>query len=190
MTGNGAPSNPLYKASTPSSATSRLFADGLRNPWAMSQVPGNNPRVAIWDVGGDYREMLKVLGKNEFGGWPCREGTKSHNPGLCTAAQNASISKRLFDYTHTNGESCIIGGTFIPSSFRPSLRNRMLYSDYGSGRFWTGTISTAGYPVDRKDFGRLYGVIRVVRGPSGRLWAISFGQAGIWELWDSTPGAK
>ena len=185
-TGFGVPSNPFFSKFKPTSNSSKVFLTGLRNPWGIAQLPGANPKVAVWDVGGDYRESLKILSKTEFGGWPCREGKMAHLPGLCSSAQNASMTTHLIDYPHSEGNACIIGGVFVPLTFRSALAGRIVWSDYGSGLFWAAKLVN-GVPTDKVLLGESPGAVRMVLGPLGKIWVMNYGDSAIWELMDSTP---
>lgn len=187
-TGRGVVGNPFFDAKNPNSVASRIYLTGVRNPWSHMQVPGQQ-RVAIWDVGADRRESLKILGKGEWGGWPCYEGNLRHSyiaNQYCPASLVNQRSKRTVDYGHTGGNACIVGGVFLPSTWRSGLRNKLLYMDYGSGYIWTTSINSNGYTVGKAVLGRLPGNVRVVKGTRGRVWFLNFGDSGIWEVWDGT----
>lgn len=87
-TGAGIPSNPFYDAANPSSAKSRIWAYGLRNPYRMILRPntgshsiedGDPGVLYLGDVGGANWEELDVVteGGQNFG-WPIVEGLIPH----------------------------------------------------------------------------------------------------------------
>lgn len=83
-TGEGYPSNPYYDSNDPTSARSRVWAMGFRQPFRMTQVKGSgstdpsdgNPgHLYVGDVGGNQWEEVNFI--NEPGmnlGWPLFEG--------------------------------------------------------------------------------------------------------------------
>lgn len=84
MTGDGYPSNPFYDPNDPTSAASRVWTLGLRQPFRMTLKPGSgssdpgdgNPGLLyVGDVGGNQWEEVNLI--NEPGmnfGWPLYEG--------------------------------------------------------------------------------------------------------------------
>ncbi|HXK23392.1 MAG TPA: LamG-like jellyroll fold domain-containing protein [Myxococcota bacterium] len=84
FTGNGIPSNPWYDPAAPSSARSRVFALGLRNPYRFTLRPNtgsHNPAEGdpgtfyIGDVGWNNAESLHILSRpGQNFGWPAFEG--------------------------------------------------------------------------------------------------------------------
>ncbi|NOT33502.1 MAG: PKD domain-containing protein [Candidatus Eisenbacteria bacterium] len=88
-TGRGLPSNPFYQAGSPSSAQSRVWAYGLRNPFRFAMRPGTGssnpgvgqPGVAFIDDAGWFtweETNVAVTGGLNFG-WPCYEGFNPQN---------------------------------------------------------------------------------------------------------------
>ncbi|KAI9024796.1 hypothetical protein DFJ74DRAFT_767339 [Hyaloraphidium curvatum] len=189
-TGAGVPANPFYSARGPNSPASRIFLMGVRNPWGIAPLPAFPARVAVFDPGDTRRESIRLLGKGEFGGWPCFEGTLPYLQGMCSPALLRARSTRTVDYPHRNEDSCIAGGVFVPASWRASLGGRMLFADYGSGVLRTAGISATGSAGPMTVFARgAYGVVRVSSGVLGRVWLMSFSASGIVELADTQPGA-
>jgi len=84
VTGDGYESNPFYDASAPSSAASRTWALGFRNPWRFNFRPGTgshlpsagNPGVmVVGDVGSaSWEEINVVTAPAQNFGWPIMEG--------------------------------------------------------------------------------------------------------------------
>ncbi|KAI9012214.1 hypothetical protein DFJ74DRAFT_771620 [Hyaloraphidium curvatum] len=189
VTGAGLPGNMWFRPSSPLSNRARVHSWGFRNPWAVASHPTNPRLLAVFDPGWETRETLRIVGPGEHGGWPCFEGSLPHLAGRCNATVRAGIRRRWAEYPHVDGDNCMIGGAFFPSSFRASLRNRALFGDLASGRLRTVPVAADGRPGAMGIFARLYGVVRIVQGPRGRLWLIMYGQGAIVEVWDTTPAA-
>lgn len=95
-TGDGLPSNPFFDAANPRSAQSRVWAQGLRNPYRMGIQPntgstnmadGNPGTLLIGDVGWGVWEDLHVVRQGgENCGWPMFEGLEAQS-GYMSAAQ-------------------------------------------------------------------------------------------------------
>ncbi len=84
VTGNGVSSNPFYNAATPRSASSRVWALGLRNPFRFCIRPNTgstNPatgdigEIYLGDVGMNTYEELHIIKEPAANcGWPLFEG--------------------------------------------------------------------------------------------------------------------
>lgn len=105
-TGEGVPSNPWYDAAEPSSARSRAWALGLRNPFRMTLVPGSgshdpadaNPgTLYIGDVGWSTWEELSVCDAPGLNfGWPLYEGLEANWPYVNASPANPYAPNPLF----------------------------------------------------------------------------------------------
>ena len=83
-TGQGVPSNPFYSGIAPSSARSRVWALGMRNPFRMAirdetgshvEADGDPGVLYVGDVGwNDWEELHVIASAGENCGWPIFEG--------------------------------------------------------------------------------------------------------------------
>lgn len=106
VTGDGLSSNPHYNASAPRSASSRMWAMGLRNPFRMSFKHGSgstnpadgNPGVLfVVDVGWNTYEDLHVIDKPGLNaGWPLYEGPTKLNSYYNSGTTNPDEGNALF----------------------------------------------------------------------------------------------
>ncbi|HQV00655.1 MAG TPA: PKD domain-containing protein, partial [Bacteroidia bacterium] len=86
--GNGVPSNPFYDTTNPSSAQSKVWSMGLRNPFRIAIRPGSGSSSAadgkpgviyIGDVGWAEWEDLHIATKpGQNFGWPIYEGMETN----------------------------------------------------------------------------------------------------------------
>jgi len=124
-----------------------IWIYGVRNPWRFDFDPVTND-LYIADVGRLDWEEIDILpfasaaGKNL--GWRCLEGTMCTNyvpamgssaPG-CLSCGDPSYWPPAFEYDHSGGKCCIIGGEVYRGSDCPSLYGKYLYADFCSSRFW------------------------------------------------------
>ncbi len=86
--GEGLPTNPFYNSEEPSSAASRVWALGFRNPFRMTIKPGTGSgdlsnghpgQLFVSDVGeARWEELNLILDGGENFGWPIFEGPTKH----------------------------------------------------------------------------------------------------------------
>jgi len=120
-----------------------MWAVGLRNPFKFHlDVEEGSGVTEAWigDVGKDAREEFSILKKGENGGWSYYEGDIV-TPGLAFVPPQPSDTTPhkppLFTYPHSNGNNSATGGIFYRDSTLPTLTNRYICGDYGSGRIWS-----------------------------------------------------
>jgi glucose/arabinose dehydrogenase len=120
-----------------------MWAVGLRNPFKfhLDAEDGTGATEAwIGDVGKDAREEFSILKKGENGGWSYYEGDIV-TPGLAFVPPQPSGTTPhkapLFAYPHSNGNNSATGGVYYRDSALPTLTNRYICGDYGSGRIWS-----------------------------------------------------
>lgn len=105
-TGEGLSSNPFYESDNPSSASSRVWALGFRNPFRFILQPGTGGHfpeegdpgtLLIGDVGGSQWEevSLAASGGRNFG-WPLFEAYDKHWPDYDTELENLDAPNPLF----------------------------------------------------------------------------------------------
>ncbi|MEO5716452.1 MAG: cadherin domain-containing protein [Luteolibacter sp.] len=120
-----------------------MWAVGLRNPFKFHlDVEDGTGLTEAWigDVGKDSREEFSILKKGENGGWSYYEGDIV-TPGLAFVPpmpSGATPPKApLYAYPHSNGNNSATGGVFYRETALPTLTNRYICGDYGSGRIWS-----------------------------------------------------
>lgn len=105
-TGDGLPSNPFFDAENPRTASSRVWALGLRNPFRFIVKPnsgshfpedGNPGIIYLGDVGYDSWEELDVIDKGGLNlGWPLYEGFAESKEYVHKIIANPDASNPLF----------------------------------------------------------------------------------------------
>ncbi|MCW1923324.1 cadherin domain-containing protein [Luteolibacter arcticus] len=126
-----------------SKVRTEMWAVGLRNPFKFHlDVEDGTGATEAWigDVGKDAREEFSILKKGENGGWSYYEGDIV-TPGLAFVPPQPSGTTPhkppLFAYPHSNGNNSATGGIYYRDSALPTLTNRYICGDYGSGRIWS-----------------------------------------------------
>jgi glucose/arabinose dehydrogenase len=105
----GMPNNPFFNAAAPSSARSRVWASGLRNPFRFNLRPGTGSAthpgsIYVGDVGrNDYEELSVVRNGGENLGWPCYEGF-----GLNTSYSTIPMTSWGCDTLNTPGNPGVV----------------------------------------------------------------------------------
>jgi len=112
-----------------------FVALGLRNPHRMTLDPSSG-EAWIADVGQSAREEINLLSFGVNYQWPFREGDVSGPKSTPPAVIGTEVSP-LFDYAHSQGNNCIIGGFVYRANLFPSLQGKYLFADNGSKRVWT-----------------------------------------------------
>lgn len=119
-----------------------MWAVGLRNPFKFHlDVEDGTGETEAWigDVGRDTWEEFDVLKKGQNAGWSFYEGN-ALNPGVTHPTQPSGTTPHkppLFTYAHSQGNNSATGGIFYRDTALPSLTNRYVCGDYGSGRIWS-----------------------------------------------------
>jgi glucose/arabinose dehydrogenase len=124
---NGQPVNP-------SQVRTEFWATGLRNPFRMAFDPATG---ALWlaDVGLNSEEEVDVITKGSNYGWSFFEGTIP-GPDAAMTPSGVTFVFPIWEYDHSVGNNCIIGGLIYNGSKFPELDGEYLFGDYGSGRIW------------------------------------------------------
>jgi glucose/arabinose dehydrogenase len=120
------------------SATSEVWATGLRNPWRFS-FDRKTGDLWIGDVGQDLFEEINFVPSGQVSagglnfGWPIMEGAHCRGGGAC---DTASYDQPIFEYGHAGNGCSITGGHVYRGSAIPSLQGVYLYADFCSGHIW------------------------------------------------------
>lgn len=153
-TGHGVPTNPHWTGSGADNR-SRIWANGLRNPFRIAMRPGTGPgpgTIYVGDVGWNAYEEISVAHGGENFGWPCREGTvvqgsysaqnPAHsgcntietppNPGPLTAPISAwhHTNGNLSTPTGITGRSAVAGAFYEGTCYPPAYQGAFFYMDH------------------------------------------------------------
>ena len=171
--GSAPTDNPFYAStpdgSTPSPASQRTWALGLRNPYSFDINP-NTGKIFVNDVGSNqFEEINDATGGGKNFGWPLQEGPPQ--PGYdAPAYYYGSSSKPTSDST---GCSVLGGEFFTPAStnYPSKYGGKYFFMDYCGG--WIRYIDPANTPVNGsalfgESFG--YGLVNMTTGPDGNLY--------------------
>ena len=110
-----------------------FWALGLRSPHTMT-LDRPTGRILIGDVGHKTREEIDLLAKGANYEWPHREGTQG---GPLPADLLGSPTSPVLDYSHDEGDNCVIGGVIYRGKAHPQLLGKYLFGDNGSNRVWS-----------------------------------------------------
>ena len=135
---DGTPDSDGYPAAAGNPDGAKYYHIGFRNPWRMS-FDACTFDLYIGDVGQDAWEEVSVVAKADGPknfGWPFREGT--HDFGVSACAENTdTLVEPITDYSHGDGNNCVIGGYVYRGSTIPALRGTYFFGDNNTGRVWT-----------------------------------------------------
>jgi uncharacterized repeat protein (TIGR03806 family) len=110
------------------------YALGLRNPYRFSRDPVTG-LIWVGDVGQAAREEVNILQKGANYQWAYMEGTIA-GP-LATPTNIIGTPKPpLWEYDHSAGNGCVIGGFVYRGSNFPELTGKYIWPDNVSGRIW------------------------------------------------------
>ncbi|HZH03042.1 MAG TPA: PQQ-dependent sugar dehydrogenase [Myxococcaceae bacterium] len=147
-------------------ALEEFWAVGLRSPHRMSfdRVTG---KLWLGEVGQNAREEVEVIERGTNHQWVFREGT------LDIGQRPATVPGRekgpVFEYPHSDGNGCIIGGHVYRGARYPELTGNYIYADTLSGRIWA--LETEG-----PDTGRNLQLGKVPDARLGYAGVTSFGE--------------
>lgn len=110
-----------------------IYAYGLRNPWRFSF---DTTTGSLWcaDVGQDLWEEIDIIQNGNNYGWPCYEGLHPYNTSGCN---DSGYTSPIFNYDHSGGNCCIIGGFVYRGQNVPELYGKYIYADYCTRNFWS-----------------------------------------------------
>ena len=112
-----------------------FWALGLRSPHRTTFDPVTK-RIWLGDVGQDSYEEVDIIQKGGNYQWPYREGTHPGPKGMPSPLPGTD-QPPLYDYPHTQGNACVIGGyVYRGSFFATELTGKYIFGDNGSGRIW------------------------------------------------------
>ncbi len=150
--------NPYNNIAT---ALKEHYGKGVRNPWNITKdsVTGD---ILFFDAGsnmGDKWEEVNLLKPKGDYGWPYWEGpiSKTFETGIAAPVPVVHNSPTLINtpmgvftedvasYNHTNGNGNAMGdGDVYQGDQFPSLKGKLVYCDFTSGRVWAKAYKTPG----------------------------------------------
>ena len=132
-----------------------MWATGLRNPFKFDIDPVTND-VWVGDVGQDLWEEVTVLNKGDDAGWSYWEGSHlspvNHPPPNTTPAPTVHKLPE-YDYAHSTGNTCVIGGVYYRGTNYSSLQNKYVFGDHTSGHLWSLTRGASPMTATVADLG-------------------------------------
>ncbi len=115
------------------SVLEEFYALGFRNPHRMT-YDAVTDRIWLGDVGQSTREEVNVVEKGGNYQWSFMEGAVAGahaRPNPVIGADKPPV----FDYPHTNGYTCVIGGyVYRGTEFAAYLEGKYLFGDNGTAR--------------------------------------------------------
>ena len=110
-----------------------FYALGFRNPHRMTYDSITN-RIWLGDVGQSTKEEVSIVEKGGNYQWGFMEGTSTGahpRPNPVIGVDKPPV----FDYAHTNGYTCVIGGyVYRGTQFAAFLEGKYLFGDNGTAR--------------------------------------------------------
>ncbi|MEM6342352.1 MAG: PA14 domain-containing protein [Bacteroidota bacterium] len=124
-----------------------FYAIGLRNPARLSldHITGD---IFIGEVGQEGREEINILAAGANYEWPFREGSLI-GPKSPPAVHYGTDTGPAFEYAHSNGSNCVIGGIRYRGSALPNLAGQYVFADNGSSIIWSGIPSGNTIPASQ-----------------------------------------
>ena len=110
-----------------------IWAYGLRNPWRL-HWDFDHQRLFCADVGQHLWEEVNLIEKGGNYGWNLREGSHPF-PGNPDSNKTFDSIAPIFEYGHDHGTS-ISGGCIYLGAKEPSLKDKYLFGDWGTGKSW------------------------------------------------------
>ncbi|MDF5758238.1 LamG-like jellyroll fold domain-containing protein [Spongiactinospora sp. TRM90649] len=210
-TGTAATGNP--NAGSADANVARIVANGMRNPFRITNRPGTDE---IWygEVGwSTYEEIGRVVnptGSVQNFGWPCYEGPNRQggydnlNLTLCENlyAQGAGAhAAPYFAWNHNArvvpGEPCPSGGSsasgvafYEGGDYPDTYDGALFFSDYSRGCVWVMPRGANGLPATGSvaTFDSATPVVELETGPEGDLFAVDLNGGRILRyIYNNTP---
>lgn len=170
---------------TGSAAKARVWAYGLRNPFALAFDPAST-KMFISEVGQvTWEEINDATAGGKNFGWPSKEG-------FCTSACTG-FTDPVYTYPHPanwaniDGQGCaIVGGTFLnalTTNYPAQYRGKYFFMDYCNS--WINFIDPAN-PSQRSSFGTntVEGTFSsfILSGPDGNIYYFGHGSGSLYKV--------
>ncbi|MFI7639188.1 LamG-like jellyroll fold domain-containing protein [Nonomuraea sp. NPDC049400] len=210
-TGAAAAGNPNAGSSDPNAA--RIVANGLRNPFRITNRPGTQ-EIWLGEVGWNaFEEINRVAtptsGVSNFG-WPCYEGAARQggydnlNLTLCENlyAQGASAhAQPYYAWNHNSrpapNDPCPSGGSsssgvafYNGGAYPDAYDGALFFSDYSRQCVWVMTKGANGLPdpATIQNFDSGMPAVELEIGPGGDLFAVDYEHGTVVRyIYDNTP---
>lgn len=181
-TGLGYPDNPYYTGDG-NDIQSKIWANGLRNPFRMTVRPGSTPPGSLYisDVGwGSFEEVNVARGGENFG-WPCYEGPNASSGyqnamppnGGCdtidTPANPGPLTESIIAWHRTDGSQsipkgptgqCVSGAAFYTHGNYPAVYHGGYFvTDHTASWLRFAQVNASDELVSFNDFGTRGGKI-------------------------------
>ena len=178
--GNGLPSNPYWDGD-PRSTTSKVWAQGFRNPYRMALLPGAETTLAVGDVGWDSFESLFRVTRGGDYGWPCYEGghrTPHYRDTPRCASYYRSHPKApsvpWVAVPHPPGIAITAGAPLTSATKLPAgLRGNFVFADWGQGTITLVPLGDTSDPTQTSLARSAAGPVRLRVGPDGALYYLA-----------------
>ena len=118
----------------PARLRTEIFANGFRNPWRFS-IDSLTGQIFVGDVGDGWLEEVDLVKPGGDYGWAFMEGT-NNGPRNGQKPPGWTGVPPIYQYTHTNGDNCIIGGVVYRGGRFTELYGSYIFSDFGSRRIY------------------------------------------------------
>lgn len=181
--GSAPADNPFFTAtpngSTPTPASQRTWALGLRNPYSFAIAPASG-KIFVNDVGGNrYEEINDATAGGQNFGWPTQEGPPK--PGFDGPAYYYGNNSHV---PNSDSSGCsVLGGAFLISSatnYPARYRGKYFFMDYCNG--WFRYIDPAHTPANGSALfatGFGFGLVSLATGPDGNLYYLHRGAGSL-----------
>jgi glucose/arabinose dehydrogenase len=148
----GIPADNPFKGNT-QGFREEIYAYGLRNPWRFSFDLSTG---WLWcgDVGQDAWEEIDIITNGGNYGWRCYEGMHPYNTSGCSGS---GFISPIYNYDHSSGNCCIIGGFVYRGQNVPELIGKYIFADYCSKTFWSLQYDGRNQPIVTTLFSSPYG---------------------------------
>jgi glucose/arabinose dehydrogenase len=159
------------------SATSEIWATGLRNPWRFS-FDRRTGDLWIADVGQDLFEEINFVPAAQVGagglnfGWPIMEGAHCRGNEAC---DTSPYVQPVFEYGHAGNGCSITGGHVYRGQAQPALQGVYFYADFCSGNIWAWWRGSDGKMQNAKILPNAAAVASFGEDESGELYVADFG---------------
>ena len=159
------------------SATSAIWATGLRNPWRFS-FDRQTGDLWIADVGQDLFEEINFIpaaqvraGGLNFG-WPIMEGAHCRGDQPC---DTAPYVQPVFEYGHAGNGCSITGGQVYRGQAYAALQGVYIYADFCSGNIWAYWRGSDGQAQNVRILPNAAAVASFGEDENGELYVADFG---------------